>query len=104
MADQSILALDDTGERGRKLQEAQHILESLDFPRAQRNRRSALILLALLDMRPDKSWQDAQAPLMGVTPIMDWCRDHYGTSYKPNTRETFRRQTLHQFMEAALVV
>jgi BsuBI/PstI restriction endonuclease domain/BsuBI/PstI restriction endonuclease HTH domain len=104
MADQSILDLDDTGEHGRKLQEAQRILESLGFAPPQRNRRSALILLALLDMQADKSWRDAHNPLRGVTPIMDWCRDHYGTTYAPNSRETFRRQTLHQFREAALVV
>lgn len=41
---------------------------------------------------------------MGITPIMDWCRDHYLVVYAPNTRETFRRQTMHQFMAAALAV
>ena len=35
---------------------------------------------------------------------MDWIRDEYGLDYKPNTRETVRRQTLHQFAEAQLVV
>jgi type II restriction enzyme len=40
---------------------------------------------------------------MGVTPIMDWASKHYGKKYAPNTRETFRRQTLHQFVEAGLV-
>jgi hypothetical protein len=104
MPAQSTLDLDDTDERGRKLREAQYILESLDFPPAQHNKRSAYILLALLDMQPDSSWKDARNPLRGVTPIMDWCRDHYGTTYAPNSRETFRRQTLHQFIEAALVV
>ncbi len=34
---------------------------------------------------------------------MDWIRDEYGHEYKPNTRETLRRQTLHQFAEAQLV-
>lgn len=40
--------------------------------------------------------------MMGITPIMDWARDHYGRSYKPNTRETFRRQTMHQFCDAGI--
>jgi hypothetical protein len=35
---------------------------------------------------------------------MDFCREHYGREYAPNTRETFRRQTLHQFVAAGLVV
>ncbi len=35
---------------------------------------------------------------------MDWMRDHYDLDYKPNTRETVRRQTMHQFCEAAIAV
>jgi hypothetical protein len=35
---------------------------------------------------------------------MQWLRDHYDTDYKPNTRETIRRQTLHQFIDAGLVL
>jgi type II restriction enzyme len=35
---------------------------------------------------------------------MAWLRDHYNRDYKPNTRETIRRQTLHQFIEAGLVL
>ena len=88
----------------RKILEAIELLEFLDFPRAQLNTRSALVLLALLDLRPHTPWAKAQSPLIGITPIMDWCRQHYNRSYAPNTRETFRKQTMHQFMEAALAV
>lgn len=34
---------------------------------------------------------------------MDFIRDQYGKDYAPNTRETVRRFTLHQFCEALLV-
>ncbi len=44
------------------------------------------------------------APLMGITPIMDWIAERYGKKYAPNTRETVRRQTMHQFMQAGLVL
>jgi hypothetical protein len=87
-----------------KIREARQVLEALDFPRAQLNDRSTLTLLALLDLKPDNAWTNAQKPLMGITPIMDWCRDNYGRIYAPNTRETFRRQTMHQFIEAALAI
>jgi hypothetical protein len=87
-----------------KVDQALEILKALDFPRAQQNERSALTLLALLNVRSDTSWTEAQEPLMGITPIMDWCRDHYGRTYAPNTRETFRRQTMHQFVAAGLVI
>jgi hypothetical protein len=83
--------------------EALEIIAALELPRAQRNERSALCLLALLDVAPGKSWGDADNPLIGITPIMDWVRDHYGKDYAPNTRETFRRQTIHQFCAAGCV-
>jgi hypothetical protein len=86
------------------LDNAQKILISLGLPRAQQNERSVLCLLALLDLRPDRTWADAQNPLMGITPIMDWIREHYQKTYAPNTRETVRRQTMHQFVDAGLAL
>jgi len=80
------------------------ILELLGLPRAQRNERSALCLLALLNLTPDKNWDKAESPLVGITPMMDFSRKHYGKEYAPNTRETFRRQTVHQFMQAGIVL
>jgi hypothetical protein len=35
---------------------------------------------------------------------MDWVRKHYGKEYAPNTRETFRRQTMHQFCDAGIAL
>jgi adenine-specific DNA-methyltransferase len=79
------------------------ILEKLGFPRQQQNERSALTLLALLNMKPDDSWENASNPLMGITPMMDFFAKHYGRRYAPNTRETVRRQTVHQFMQAGII-
>ena len=87
-----------------RIAEALAILKELGLPRGQLNDRSALALLALLDLRPEQEWPAAAAPLMGVTPIMNFCRTHYGRDYAPNTRETFRRQSLHQFVQAGLVM
>jgi BsuBI/PstI restriction endonuclease len=86
------------------LKSALQILAALDLPRAQQNERSALSLLALLNLSPRKDWRQAESPLMGITPIMDWIRDHYDKTYAPNTRETIRRQTMHQFLDAGIVV
>jgi hypothetical protein len=85
-----------------KLEEARQILVDLGLPRAQLNDRTALCLLALVNMTPEKAWSAAEAPLIGITPMMDWAKAHYGTDYAPNTRETFRRQSIHQLMEAGL--
>lgn len=88
----------------KKIDDALKVLNMLGMPRAQQNERSALTLLALLDLGPDGMWKKLESPLLGVTPIMDWCREEYGKDYAPNSRETFRRQTLHQFIEGGLVL
>jgi hypothetical protein len=87
-----------------KIREALTILNDLGLPRQQQNERSALTLLSLLGLKPGTNWEDATDPLMGITPMMDFFHEHYGKRYAPNTRETVRRQTVHQFMQAALIV
>ncbi|PZU99069.1 MAG: restriction endonuclease [Leptolyngbya sp.] len=91
-------------ERAEYILATKQILVSLGLPRAQQNERSALALLALINLAPGKAWRDAENPLMGITPIMDWVRQHYGKAYAPNTRETVRRQTMHQFVAAGIAL
>lgn len=86
------------------VQDALKILECLGMPKAQRNERSALCLLALLHLTPDKNWNQVDSPLIGITPIMEFCRNYYAKEYAPNTRETVRRQTIHQFVEAGVAL
>lgn len=88
----------------KNIADALKILEILGLPRAQQNERSALSLLAILNLTPDKIWSQAENPLIGITPIMDWIRKHYQKDYAPNTRETIRRQTMHQFVNAGIAL
>jgi hypothetical protein len=88
----------------KRIQEALGVLQQLGLPRQQLNERSALTLLSLLDLKPDESWAEARAPLMGITPMMEFFADYYGRQYAPNTRETVRRHTVHQFVQAGLVI
>lgn len=85
-----------------KINEAILIISALGLPKAQHNERSALTLLALLNLHPSMKWGQIESPLIGVTPIMDWVSETYGKQYAPNSRETFRRQTLHQFVDGGL--
>ncbi|WP_448073740.1 BsuBI/PstI family type II restriction endonuclease [Georgenia yuyongxinii] len=78
------------------------MLRALGFDAERSNERSALVLLALLGLRPGEHWKNATNATHGVTPIMEHVRA-WGTSWAPNTRETVRRQTLHQFVDAGLV-
>lgn len=80
------------------------ILKSLNVPREQQNERSALTLLALLGMAPRKRWAEVVAPLLGITEMMNHFQKHFGKKYAPNTRETVRRFTVHQFVQMGLVL
>jgi adenine-specific DNA-methyltransferase len=86
-----------------KVAQATSILALLGLPRAQQNERSALTLLALAAITPRASWKRAKAPLLRTVDVMAFMREHYGKDYAANTRETIRRQTLHQFEQARIV-
>lgn len=88
----------------KNIEDALKILAVLGLPRPQQNERSALSLLAILNLTPEKNWHQAENPLIGITPIMDWIRQHYQKDYAPNTRETIRRQTMHQFVSAGIAL
>ena len=86
-----------------EVEEAQEILEALGMPSAQHNRMSGMTLIALCELTPDAPWSAAKKGPCTVTKgIMDYLREHYGTEYAPNTRETFRRQVLHQFVQGRI--
>jgi len=95
-----------------KLTDAQQILHSLGLPKRQQNERSALTLLALCNLKEGDSWKNAKKVSMSVVGnkenakyegIMRFIALHYNKQYAENSRETIRRQTLHQFVQAGIV-
>ncbi len=85
------------------VEEAQEILKALGMPPAQHNQMSGMTLLALCGLTPDAPWTAAKRGPRTVTKgVMDYLKEHYGTEYAPNTRETFRRQVLHQFVQGRI--
>jgi hypothetical protein len=88
-----------------KLTEAKDLLRRLGLPKAQQNEMAAYTLLALARLAPADAWSDATATSLTVRKgLMDYTRSTYGKAYAENTRETFRRQVIHQFEQAGLVV
>lgn len=88
---------------GKLISEALDALRDFEVGEDQLNERSAMTLLALLHLKEGDSWDQATNPMLGTRAIMDWIRDQFGVDYKPNTRETIRRFTLHQFVMAEIV-
>ena len=85
------------------VEEAQEILEALGMPPAQHNQMAGMTFIALCGLTPDAAWSSADRRRCTVTKgIMDYLKEHYGTEYAPNTRETFRRQVLHQFVQGRI--
>jgi hypothetical protein len=87
-----------------KLAETIEALTALEFGPRQRNETAAYTLLAMLDLRPEIPWAGAQAPLRGITPIIDFVAEAYGVRYAPNTRETIRDDAVKFFVEAGLLL
>lgn len=86
-----------------KRDEALEILTSLGMPKGQLNERSCLTLLALAGVAESDEWQKASRPLLRILDIMTWMKEKYGKAYAPNSRETVRRQTVHQFEQARII-
>ncbi|MGD1838202.1 MAG: BsuBI/PstI family type II restriction endonuclease [Nitrososphaeraceae archaeon] len=89
--------------QNQKIQEALNIIKELGFPKRQQNKRSALTLLALLNLKPSQKWSEVTNPLCGIKPMMLFFHKYYNEKYAENTRESVRRQTIHQFLQANLI-
>lgn len=87
-----------------RIQEVIGILQDLGMPAAQQNERSGWTLLALLDVKRRTPWKKAKKRTIRIHDIMRFVEDNYGRKYAENTRETIRRQTLHQFEQAGVAV
>ncbi len=86
-----------------KIKEAQAILRELGLPNAQQNEISGYTLLALCNIKEKDSWSKAFKQSHGISKgIMSFLSKNYQKEYAPNTRETFRRQVLHQFIQAGI--
>lgn len=86
-----------------KIQEAQDILKTLGLPKRQQNEMAALTLLVLAQLSEDTPWVMASRRSLRIHDILIEMRDRYDRDYAENTRETIRRQVLHQFVQAGLV-
>ncbi len=87
-----------------KINEALNILISLGVPREQQNERTALCLLALTNIKENTEWVNASNPLIGITPMMEYAKNNFNRKYAPNSRETFRRFSMHQLVHAGIAL
>lgn len=86
-----------------KIKEAQVILAALQLPSAQQTEIAALTLLVLAQLDEDIPWTDAKRQSLRIHDMLQEMNSRYGRTYAENTRETVRRQVIHQFEQARIV-
>lgn len=86
-----------------KLEDSINILKEIGMPKQQYNERSAYVLLSLAGIRDEDDWTAVTNNKMRIVDIMNFMAENYNKIYKPNTRETIRKDTIHQFRDAAII-
>lgn len=97
----------------KKIDEALEIMHSIGLSEKLQNERSALTLLALCNIKKNSKWSHAKPQSMSVAGnknnakypgIMRFIAKNYNKEYAENSRETIRRQTLHQFIQEGILL
>jgi len=86
-----------------KINEARELLKMLGMPKTQQADICCYVLLAMAGIKPDTLWEDAGNEWIRIHDIIQFANTYYGSTYAENSRETFRKQALHHFRNAALV-
>ncbi len=87
-----------------RIKEALDILKQLGMPSNQLNERTAICLLALLDLPETKSWNQASNPMLGIRAILDFSRNKLEHNYAENSRESVRKHSVKQLVKAGVLL
>lgn len=81
----------------------QAVLAILQVPLKQQGELCAYTLLAMAGIKKGTSWSSATNEWMRIHDIIEFTKNYYKKSYAENSRETFRKQAIHHFRNAAFV-
>lgn len=87
----------------KKVEESKEILDLLGVPSKQKNNLCCYTLLALAGLSENKGWTETQNDWLRLHDIRMFIKDNYNIVYAENTRETFRKQAMHHFRNAAFI-
>ena len=86
-----------------RIDEAKEILNALQVPAKQQNAMCCCVLLAMAGLVEETPWQDATNEWIRIHDVIAFSNNNYGTTYAENSRETFRKQAMHHFRNAAFI-
>lgn len=87
-----------------RIEEALDVLRQFGMPNEQLNDRTAICLLALLDLPETTAWNKASNPMLGIRAILDFAREKLEHNYAENTRESIRKYSVKQLVAAGILL
>lgn len=86
-----------------KIEEARAILKELQVPAKQQGDLCCFVLLAMASIQEQDSWSNATNNWIRIHDVIAYTKENYGVAYAENSRETFRKQAMHHFRNAAFI-
>lgn len=86
-----------------KIEDARKILKQLEVTEKQQSNLCCYVLLAMAGLGENHNWSDATNNWVRIHDIIGFISANYGVSYAENSRETFRKQAIHHFRNAAFI-
>lgn len=86
-----------------KIDEARRILSDLQVPSKQQADLCCYTLLAMANLKETDSWKNATNGWIRIHDVISYTKEFYSVSYAENSRETFRKQAMHHFRNAAFI-
>lgn len=87
----------------KKVEEARTILAELKVPLKQQSDICCYTLLAMASLTKKKKWSEASNEWIRIHDVISFIKKHYNIEYAENSRETFRKQAMHHFRNAAFI-
>lgn len=87
----------------KKIDEARQILKQLEVTDKQQSNLCCYILLAMAGLAEKSNWSAATNEWIRIHDIIEFISANYGIAYAENSRETFRKQAIHHFRNAAFI-
>ena len=86
-----------------KVEEARAILKELQVPAKQQADLCCFVLLAMANIKEQDLWLSATNEWIRIHDVIAYTKEYYGVAYRENSRETFRKQAMHHFRNAAFI-
>lgn len=86
-----------------KLETIKKLLADVGMPDKQQSDLCALTMLGLANLKEDDSFKKASNDWIRMHDVIQFINENYGVTYAENSRETFRKQAMHHFRNAALI-